>query len=189
MAKSHFITGGESKARIDGLTVRTIVDRDAIPAWRRKWKMIVGVYDDGQNNGFYSLEFGLTSELLNDNGNWSKGTVHAREHTIDSPADHLPSTESNRGKFIRSNPTTGKIEFWQIDYEIITEQLTGVVDGINTVFSTTVPYKSGTISVFVNGLKEKYFDEISETQIQLKSAPSNIGIIDSLETIYTKKTI
>jgi len=73
--------------------------------------------------------------------------------------------------------------------EVTHEQLIGVINGINTVFSTPSRYKSMSISCFRNGLKEKYFNELSDTQIEFHTAPSNVGFTDILETIYTKKTI
>jgi hypothetical protein len=190
MSKEHYITGGDSKAKIQGLTVRTIADRDSIPAGRRRWKMIVGVYDDGEANGFYALEFGLSSELLGDNGNWERGTLHARAHSVVNQADHLPATGTDKGKYVKANAITGEIEYSEIkDYETIPAPLIGIIDGTNTIFSTPTAYKSGSISVFRNGLKEKYFNELSDTQIEFHTAPSNIEFIDTLETIYTKKQI
>jgi len=65
------------------------------------------------------------------------------------------------------------------------EKLSGVVDGTNCVFVTSVPYTPGKISVFVNGLKEQYFDETGENEITFDQAPANQGFPDVLETIYT----
>ena len=69
----HYITNTDLINRIEAqcdITVATLAERDALLSWRRKWKMIVGVYDDGINNGFYALNYNKTSTNLADNGNW-----------------------------------------------------------------------------------------------------------------------
>lgn len=71
----------------------------------------------------------------------------------------------------------------------ITEALSGSVDCLNTVFSTSMPYQSGTISVFLNGRKWEDFTELSDMQIQFHSAPSNVGFTDTVHAIFTKKII
>ncbi len=55
------------RTRVD-VTVENLTDRDAIPTSRRRWYMVVGVYDDGSNNGMYVLE--KNNEVLGDNDNW-----------------------------------------------------------------------------------------------------------------------
>ena len=67
------------------------------------------------------------------------------------------------------------------------EQLIGNVNGSNKIFQTSVPYVSGKISVFVNGIKEHYFTEISENQIELDEAPKNINFTDIIEAIFNIK--
>lgn len=67
------------------------------------------------------------------------------------------------------------------------ETLGGTVNGINKLFTTSVPYKSGSIAVFVNGMKESYYTEISSTEIEFDEPPSNIGFNDKIEAIFTKK--
>lgn len=69
----------------------------------------------------------------------------------------------------------------------VDEQLIGAVNGVNRIFSTSVPYGSGTITVFVNGVKERNFTELSDTQIQLAEALRNTGFTDLIEAIYIKK--
>lgn len=56
------------------INVETIADRNNIFLHRRKWGIIVYVYNDPvpENSGFYFLEFGLNSDTLRDNLNWSK---------------------------------------------------------------------------------------------------------------------
>lgn len=77
METVHFITGKELlfhiRSRSD-LSVETIAIRDAIQAWRRRWGMTVGVWDDEDedNNGIYLLKRGLVSNEVMDNDNWDK---------------------------------------------------------------------------------------------------------------------
>lgn len=68
-----------------------------------------------------------------------------------------------------------------------TEKLSGLIDGKNRVFTTSVPFVTGSISILLNGIKEKYFVENSNTQITMDSAPKNNGFTDSLEAIFTIK--
>lgn len=65
------------------------------------------------------------------------------------------------------------------------EKLTGNVDGANCVFTTSVPFVPGRISVFVNGLKEHFFEETADSEITLAQAPLNVGFPDTVEAIYT----
>lgn len=70
---------------------------------------------------------------------------------------------------------------------IVSEQLIGIVDGVNRIFTTSAPYISGSISVFVNGIKESGFVKTNETTITLDEAPSNVGFTDKIEAIYSPK--
>lgn len=72
---------------------------------------------------------------------------------------------------------------------IITEPLSGAVNGVNKVFSTTSPFVTNTLSVFLNGIRETHYSETTDTQITMEDAPKNIGFTDTLEIIYTKKQI
>lgn len=67
----------------------------------------------------------------------------------------------------------------------IHEKLSGTVDGTNCVFTTSEAYAPGKISVFINGLKEHYFDETGPSEIVLEQAPVNTVFPDSVEAIYT----
>lgn len=68
----------------------------------------------------------------------------------------------------------------------IQEHLIGVIDGVNTVFTTTYSYKPGSLTFFLNGLKESHFQETAENEITLSYAPQTTGFTDILEVIYTK---
>lgn len=80
--ETFYVTGADLKLRARAITVQTLAMRDALPTWRRYWKMVVGVYDEGDNSAFYSLEYNLNSGHLIDNANWQ------RMHT--KPADNTP---------------------------------------------------------------------------------------------------
>ena len=69
--------------------------------------------------------------------------------------------------------------------EQVSESLSGLVNGQNRVFTTSKAYKTGTIVVFVNGIKESNFQEVDQMTIWLNEAPSNAGFTDKIETIYT----
>lgn len=91
----------------------------------------------------------------------------------------LPPVVGNfTGKWFKRIPDT--------DNNII-ETPSGEINGINTIFATSYPYKSGSIMVFVNGLKEYYFTQTSDTTVTLGNAPKNIGLTDIIEVKYTKK--
>ena len=100
--------------RRSDITVETIAARDGIQTYRRRWGMVVAVYDDPAkgNNGFYYLKKGKNSHILGDNNNWEAWEDHPRLHDIDSPTDHAPAAEADKGKFVRANPTTGAIELY-----------------------------------------------------------------------------
>jgi len=72
---------------------------------------------------------------------------------------------------------------------IITTQLSGLVNGVNTVFTTPSAYQTGKISVFLNGLKLKSteFTETDDTTITLSDAPLNHEFTDEVSAIFTKK--
>lgn len=74
----------------------------------------------------------------------------------------------------------------QLLREFVKESLTPDPDGANTVFSTTSPYKAGTVSVWMNGLRkieawDNGFVELGGTDIQMNEAPL-VG--DSLQAQY-----
>ena len=113
------------------------------------------------------------------------GESHLRAHQIDSLEDHPPVPEEKRGKWAHSNAETGAIEFVDLP-AIITEELSGEVNNVNTVYTTSKPYRFGSISVFVNGLKEFNFSETDNTTITLHFAPQNAGFFDRIEATYSQ---
>jgi hypothetical protein len=70
--------------------------------------------------------------------------------------------------------------------ERVTEPLTPDADGIRVVFSTSRPYRAGTVSLWVNGRRkiqtwDDGFVELGGTDIQLNEAP---WLGDSLQARY-----
>lgn len=51
---------------------------------------------------------------------------------------------------------------------------TGTVNGVNTVFTTATAYRTGTLRVYVNGIRQKtsYFSETTSTTFTFTTAPS-----------------
>jgi hypothetical protein len=73
------------------ITVKTLSDLYAIKAYRRKWMVTVGVYDDATpaNNGLYQLIKGTSSDDIKDNENWVKDETLEYTHPTgfsDKPA-------------------------------------------------------------------------------------------------------
>lgn len=72
---THYIINIDLVKRLQAksdITLPTLADRDAIQVWRRKWYMVVGVYNDEANNGFYYLQYNKVSTDISDNSNWTK---------------------------------------------------------------------------------------------------------------------
>ena len=103
-----------------------------------------------------------------------------KEGTFGSSTKHTILTTDSQGKVINIK---------EVDVKPVDEVLTGDIDGINKVFSTSDPYEAGTLQVFVNGLKERHYTELSDTQIEFIVAPKNEGFTDLIEAIYIKKQL
>ena len=73
--------------------------------------------------------------------------------------------------------------------DFLPERLTGVIDGVNRVFSTSVPFEATTIVVFLNGLKQKHFAVLSDSLIMLDEPAQNNGFTDCIEAFYIRKQI
>lgn len=115
---------------------------------------------------------------------WLTGLAHERLHDITSLSDHAPVAIEHRGKLLKIS-STGAISFTYVTY--VNEQLIGIVDGSNRIFTTSAPYVAGSLMTFLNGNKERLFTETNETTITMDTAPKNTGFTDILETIYVKK--
>lgn len=64
---------------------------------------------------------------------------------------------------------------------------TGDINGINKFFTTSQPYVSGSLLLFINGIKDSHFNEVSDTQIEIETPPSNVGFSDIIEVTYIIK--
>ncbi len=75
----------------------------------------------------------------------------------------------------------------EVDTNPVDEVMTGTVNGENRIFNTSMAYEAGTITIFLNGFKERNFIEVSDKQIEFAVAPKNTGFVDLIEAIYIKK--
>jgi len=71
----------------------------------------------------------------------------------------------------------------------IREKLIGVIDNNNKTFTTTLPFKTNSTTLFLNGLEESHYIELDNGSIMIDFAPQNIGFIDLLEISYIQKII
>lgn len=60
---------------------------------------------------------------------------------------------------------------------IVGEILTGTQDGVNIVFTTAGPYRTGTLAVYRNGLRETAFTETTSTTFSFDDPPSVYDIL------------
>ena len=70
------------------------------------------------------------------------------------------------------------------------EQLIGVIDGVNVDFITTYEFRNNLTFVFKNGIKQslgKDYAEIGNSIIRFEEAPKNNGFEDDLSIIYFVK--
>ena len=97
MKINHYSISGDRLSRDlrkrVALSVPSLADRDNIMTYQRRWYMVVAVYDDGENNGFYYLKKGKNSDTLGDNDNWERWEDHDRLHSITSEDDHETEIE------------------------------------------------------------------------------------------------
>lgn len=67
---------------------------------------------------------------------------------------------------------------------LVQETPTGIIDGINKVFTTTFDIHAGDLKVFLNGLKEKYVAITGDKEFTFEEAPF-VG--DTVEVEYVKE--
>ena len=65
---------------------------------------------------------------------------------------------------------------------VLGEIPTGLVNGSNTVFTTSQTYRSASTAVYLNGLREFHYTETSSTTITFSTAP---GSGDDVRIDYT----
>ncbi len=73
MTKTGKVSGAalfRNLKRMVDISVATVEDRDGIMTYRRRWGMVVAVFDDGDDTGLYELRRGHSSDVLGDNDNW-----------------------------------------------------------------------------------------------------------------------
>lgn len=93
-------------------SVENLTQRNQIYTVRREWGMLVSVYNDGANTGYYTLTKNLSSENLADNGNWEKLDLGKSKFWLD-PAIKFVYDPSNitspsiGDRFIVGTPSTG----------------------------------------------------------------------------------
>ena len=69
-------------------------------------------------------------------------------------------------------------------YSFRNEIMGGVVDDLNPVFTTSMPFVPGSLTVYLNGLKERNYTVDSDHQITFFNPPSRKGMIDIVEATY-----
>jgi hypothetical protein len=84
------------------------------------------------------------------------------------------------GSVISFTVNTGSVN---IVNTLIEEELAGIIDGVNKIFTTTKNFRSGSAKVFINGIKQRpgeSFTETANNEITFSEAPSIIGFPDYL---------
>jgi len=56
-------------------------------------------------------------------------------------------------------------------YFLYNQAVTGVIDGINRIFTTAIAFTASKLKVKLNGIDEVHFIELSDTQFELEEAP------------------
>lgn len=54
---------------------------------------------------------------------------------------------------------------------VLGETLTGAIDGVNTVYTTTGAYRTGSTAVYLNGLREYHYAESGASEVTLEDPP------------------
>jgi hypothetical protein len=60
----------------------------------------------------------------------------------------------------------------------------GIVNDLNTIFTTSMPFIPGSLIIYVNGLKERDYTIDTDQQITFLIPPSRKGMIDIIEATY-----
>lgn len=94
---------------------------------------------------------------------------------------------ANQPRAITFTVNTGSVYITPV---LIEEQLTGTIDGLNKIFTTTKNFRSGSAKVFINGIKQKpgvSFTETANNEITFSDAPTAIGFEDELFINYIEE--
>ena len=179
------------------ITVPTIDDLYAIKKYKRKWGMLVSVYQeidvdaDGSEAGVYELVYDLHSDDIGDNDNWRKLTT---PHDMDDPAYHRPSSEADYGKPVRANPDTGAIEFFDPDYAIeedvkkysgFENRTDSVIAMSGNMFQITTPVS---YNIWINGAGKQTITETLSIEITEDQALTYVYLDMDGETVRINKS-
>jgi hypothetical protein len=192
VGQDHLISGNRSIAIGQGLVTRSLLE------------IVLGAYNliaEGQNPEEWNpvdLLFTLANGPDEDNRSnaievFKSGLIRLFNAILIGEYDHM----DKNGNLV--DPVSGMLQYTELAglelyrggkwnsvmTEQVSELLSGTVNSENRVFTTSKAYKSGTIVVFVNGIRESDFLEVDQTTIILDEAPSNVGFTDKIETIYT----
>jgi len=61
---------------------------------------------------------------------------------------------------------------------ILKEQAIGTINGVNVDFQTSIRYVPDTLSVFLNGLRERYITQLGDKDFRFDVAPVSGDIVD-----------
>ena len=61
------------------------------------------------------------------------------------------------------------------------------IDGVNRIFTLSKIFISGSVVVYLNGIRERYFSEIQDNKIEFEDAPQSTGFVDLIEVEYMTK--
>lgn len=96
----------------------------------------------------------------------------------------LSISDSSKRLIKVGNVITRDIDNW------VEEYLIGVIDNSNRIFNTSLPYKTNTVELYYNGIKQDKiidFIENGETEILLEFTPLNTeNYLDKLIVRYKK---
>jgi len=70
------------------------------------------------------------------------------------------------------------------NYSFRNEIMGGIVNDLNTIFTTSMPFIPGSLIIYVNGLKERDYTIDTDQQITFLIPPSRKGMIDIIEATY-----
>jgi len=117
-------------------------------------------------------------------------TPLVRFENMSHPANDIYNDYRKFDTLLKKEDTTVQKALERLEkYAFKSEVLTGAVDGANKVFSTSVPYVAGSIVVYRCGLECLDFAEISDTEIEMTDAPSNVGFTDLISATFIKKPL
>lgn len=176
--------GGVTRAFRELMVGSYGLDKEAISAdeWNVLDLLFVlgnGVDKDNRSNAIEVFKSGLI-KIFNalQLGEFSHGDSDPLEGTLEYGAEGLRLWENGQWN--------------KVGARTLTEQMGGLVNGVNREFTTSRPYVSGSIQVYVNGMKQAQgdFHELNDTTIvfdDMNSPPTNREYTDYVECTYLPK--